>query len=419
MQRRTKPVRYSTAVALLAVCCCLSIAAVWYMASQPAEPAQTPLDGLFAQEELQAPEPMVEPEWDYRSVVEDKLAFAADYLSRWGYLLLDMEAEPERHLIRLLVVPTSLDVDFTDMVIGLETELWRRHGWTFRTDYITDAVGALITLWASHAWDTQPAGEFELWVKQLTPADRWVSGGPKLALVIDDWGYSSRYTEAFLSYPFPLTTAIIPYLAESVSLAQQASTSGHEVILHQPMEALDSDVELGKGGILTSMDPETIRRVVEENIAHLPMIAGVNNHMGSKVTSDPEALAVVLEVIQANNLYFLDSRTTSLSVAGTVASQVGIPYAVNSLFIDNVNEVEAVKAQLRRIINQAVQTGSAIAIGHVRSATAAAVWEMIPEIVAAGVDLVPVSELLVYPTETEPDSSAETPESHHLEPFRP
>jgi polysaccharide deacetylase 2 family uncharacterized protein YibQ len=59
--------------------------------------------------------------------------------------------------------------------------------------------------------------------------------------------------------------------------------------------------------------------------------------------------------------------------------------------------VEAVKAQLRQIINQAVRAGSAIAIGHVRSATAAAIWEMIPEIVAAGVELVPVSQLLIYP----------------------
>lgn len=408
MQRKSKPVRYTWSAALIAACCFLSIAAVWLSwqrltaetkvpAILPAEPSEPALDSL-----LELPQ-ADDPEWEYHDLIEDKLAFTKDYLEQWGYLLLNTEADPEQRLVKLLVVPTSLNLDFIDMVIGLETELWRRHGWAFRTDYVTDEVGALIQLWTEQSEDGEmftaadPGSSFELWVKQLAPGDQWVQGGPKLALVIDDWGYSSRYTESFLRYPFPLTVAIIPYLAESTALARQAFAGGHEVILHQPMEALGSAVELGEGGILTSMDPEEIRRRLEENIAHLPMIAGVNNHMGSKVTSDPETMAVVLETFKANDLYFLDSHTTPLSVAGAVASQVGIPYAVNSLFIDNVNEVEAVKAQLRQIINQAVRAGSAIAIGHVRSATAAAIWEMIPEIVAAGVELVPVSQLLIYP----------------------
>ena len=156
MQRKSKPVRYTWSAALIAACCFLSIAAVWLSwqrltaetnvpAILPAEPSEPALDSL-----LELPQ-ADDPEWEYHDLIEDKLAFTKDYLEQWGYLLLNTEADPEQRLVKLLVVPTSLNLDFIDMVIGLETELWRRHGWAFRTDYVTDEVGPLIALWTSQS----------------------------------------------------------------------------------------------------------------------------------------------------------------------------------------------------------------------------------------------------------------------------
>ncbi|HKM16659.1 MAG: divergent polysaccharide deacetylase family protein [Firmicutes bacterium] len=407
MQQKPLVRQYQLRIALILACCCLSITLVWFSLHKLAAGVDSP-----EKTDVGQPEVGQEGEDPFLAFV-DKLSFVGEHLDQQGYLLLESLTDSTKNLAKHLIVPTSPDLEFTELITGIAAELEFRYGWPVRIEYLADEISACMVLRVHdlpgceagvQTADAKPAidqldenNSLQLWIKQLSPADQRGGLRPKLALVIDDWGYSSSYTESFLQYPFPLTVAIIPHLAESSRLAQLAFASGHEVILHQPMEALNAYVELGEGGILASMGADEIRELLEANIDHLPMIAGVNNHMGSKVTTDPEVMAIILEMLKSKGLYFLDSYTTPLSTAGTVASKVGIPYAVNSLFIDNVNEVEAVKTQLRRIIQQAGRTGSAVAIGHVRSATVAAVWEMIPEIVAAGIDLVPVSQVLIYP----------------------
>ena len=383
---------FSTSILIVVSICLISTAAVWVAMSKSA--AETPVGSGDANsivlEEPETLDPFLE--------MEDKLASAAAVFELHGYLVLDSSLDSDARRAEYLIVSTASENALYDLIISLETKLWAEHGWAFQTEYDEEEMTAKVYL-------SDGGHGFELKINQMNPRIQLADNKPKLAIVIDDWGYSSVYAEAFLQYPFPLTTAIIPYLPQSVRLAERAAAHGHEVILHQPMEALNSHLDLGEGGILTSMAAEEIQQRMRDNIAHLPMIAGVNNHMGSKVTADAETMGIVLEVIKDHGLYFLDSSTTPLSVADQAAVAVGLPYAVNNLFIDNVNEVEAVKQQLRQIMKRAVRDGSAIAIGHVRSATAVAVWEMIPEFAAAGIDLVPVSQLLINP---EKGQAAET-----------
>ena len=322
---------------------------------------------------------------------QDKLEFIPDFLHGQGYLIESIVDDREQCRIECIVVPTTVELDFLEMITLLETELWNRGKWEFITEF-DDSLTATVNLRQSEYC-------YQLIIHRLTPYDYADNGRPKLAVVIDDWGYSSVHSAAFLNYPFPLTTAILPFLAQSYRLAEQAAAHGHEVILHQPMEPLNKYFNIGASGILSSMDEVEVEERIEKNIAHLPMIVGVNNHMGSKVTAESEVMEVVLKTLKKHNLYFLDSSTTSMSVVNQVASEIGIPYAVNNQFIDNVNEVEMVKKELRKIIQRALESGSAIVIGHVRSATAAALWEMIPEFLAADIQIVPVSQLLIYPDE--------------------
>ena len=116
--------------------------------------------------------------------------------------------------------------------------------------------------------------------------------------------------------------------------------------------------------------------------------------MGSRITADRTVMTYVLEVVKELGLFFVDSRTSTSSVAAEVAREVGVPYGVNNLFIDNESDVEKIKAQVRAGLDLAKRQGHAVLIGHVRPATFHALWEMIPELLDSGVQLVPVSQLL-------------------------
>lgn len=223
-----------------------------------------------------------------------------------------------------------------------------------------------------------------------------VSQPPQLAVVIDDWGYDSLAARQLLEYPLPLTIAVLPYMPASVKIANAAAEKGHEVILHQPMEPLDLTLSPGPGAIYLNMDEEEIRTQLMANLRHLPVVVGINNHMGSKATSDTRVMQNVFEVLRDTDLFFLDSYTIHTSVAGQVAEELAVPYAVNDLFIDNINEEGQIMAQIRQGLELAQRRGSAIIIGHVRINTAQALWRMLPEIIASGVQLVPVSALLQH-----------------------
>lgn len=143
-----------------------------------------------------------------------------------------------------------------------------------------------------------------------------------------------------IAYPLPLTMAVLPHLAASEQVSERIYAAGHELILHQPMEALDGGLELGPGGITADMDADQVKAQIKENLASLPLAAGLNNHMGSRITADRTVMTYVLEVVKELGLFFVDSRTSTSSVAAEVAREVGVPYGVNNLFIDNESDVE-------------------------------------------------------------------------------
>lgn len=217
---------------------------------------------------------------------------------------------------------------------------------------------------------------------------------PILAIIIDDWGYANTAVEPLLAYPFPLTMAVLPHLQLSAEVSERAYSRGHEVILHQPMEALNSSLDLGPGGILVEMDPEEKIARLTKNLVSLPRASGLNNHMGSRTTEDPETMTQILQVVKDLGLFFVDSRTSSASVAPQIAQELGVPWGINNLFIDNESDVETIKEQVRKGLHLAKKQGHAIIIGHVRPTTAVALWQMIPEFLTSGVELVPVSSLV-------------------------
>lgn len=220
---------------------------------------------------------------------------------------------------------------------------------------------------------------------------------PRVAIILDDAGANLSELQRALAIGRPVALAILPRLPQSAEIARQAAANGLEVILHQPMEPEDAaKVDLmGPGGVHRGMTDEQIARVVAQNLDSLPGVVGVNNHMGSRGTADERIVRAVLRVVRERRLFFVDSRTSPQSVAHQVAGEMGVPSAARAVFLDNSTEPEAIRTQIRRLVLVAKERGSAIAIGHAnRPNTPEMIREMVAEIEAAGVRIVPVREIV-------------------------
>ena len=206
----------------------------------------------------------------------------------------------------------------------------------------------------------------------------------RLYFVLDDAGETLAEIEPFLRLEFPFTVAVLPHLAQSHEVATAAAAAGKEVILHQPMEA-ENAADPGPGAIELGQGSAEIRAILHRNLASLPPVAGVNNHMGSRATRDEAVMQTVFEALHERGLFFLDSRTTHETVAPRVAAEVGVPIMERDVFLDHIPEREAIETALQHALRLAESRGHAVMIGHVMVRELAEVFEEVyPELRARG-----------------------------------
>ncbi len=218
---------------------------------------------------------------------------------------------------------------------------------------------------------------------------------PRLAIIVDDLGRDLGALRQLLAIDLPLTLSILPGEAHARESAIAAHEGGREVLIHIPMEPQGYPaVNPGADALFVSASPDELRRRFQGYVAEVPYAVGGNNHMGSRFTEDVEGMAVVLEQLREAGLFFVDSRTTGASVAYDLARRAGIPTAQRDIFLDNVQDEAKIGAEIHKLIRLARQRGRAIAICHPHPTTLAALRRAVPELHAAGVELVPVSSLV-------------------------
>jgi polysaccharide deacetylase 2 family uncharacterized protein YibQ len=220
-----------------------------------------------------------------------------------------------------------------------------------------------------------------------------VAPGTRVALVIDDLGRSLDEVERLARLGVPLTYAVLPFESRTAEVVARLRAAGAEILCHLPLEGRPG-ADPGPGAILEEHSARRVARRTREAIDAVPGAVGLNNHMGSIVTADPEAMSALLEVVAERKLFFLDSRTSADSVAYELARRAGVPTARREVFLDSEREPEAVRAECARLLAAARERGAAIAIGHPHEVTLAALEELIPAALAAGYEFVPVSFLL-------------------------
>lgn len=228
---------------------------------------------------------------------------------------------------------------------------------------------------------------------QEKPESRKYSG--RLAVIVDDCGYDMSSVRTLLNTGLPLNFAVLPYKPYSSDVLEMIKSDGRVAMLHLPMEPVDrSAMSEGSSTICTDMSKDKILELTRKAINSLPGVSGVNNHQGSKATADSATMTTVLQELRNQDLFFVDSRTSSKSVARDKAVAMGVPTARNDIFLDNSSDVQAIRKQIYKAMDIAEKNGSAIAICHARPNTAKA-WSMYAEeIKNTGIELVPITDLL-------------------------
>jgi polysaccharide deacetylase 2 family uncharacterized protein YibQ len=215
-----------------------------------------------------------------------------------------------------------------------------------------------------------------------------------LVFIIDDAGNNLRELEPFLRINFPFTIAVLPGLAHSAQAARLIRESGKEVLLHQPMEAIGGQ-DPGPAAIYSNMSAAEIREVLSRNIDEVGPVAGINNHQGSKITMDKEAMRTILAFCQERGIYFVDSRTTADTVVPDVAKQMGVRIAERNVFIDNEQNKDAMLRYITGGLTRAQKNGSAVMIGHTWSADLASLLsEQFPNFIEQGYTLKSASDII-------------------------
>ena len=224
-----------------------------------------------------------------------------------------------------------------------------------------------------------------------------------ISIIIDDLGYDLRLGKDAIHLPGGVTLSVLPETPHAVALSQQAIATGHELMLHLPMQSVTKQGQ-HEAGTLTIDTLETdFKTTVQSYLDAFPTVTGVNNHMGSLLTRHPGHMAWLMQSLaEREGMYFVDSRTTDKTIAATIASEYAIPHTSRNVFLDNKPNDEAyVRIQLLRLAKLARQKGHALAIGHPHPATIKVLKQMLPRLAAKGYEIVPVSRFIQLQEETQ------------------
>jgi hypothetical protein len=219
-------------------------------------------------------------------------------------------------------------------------------------------------------------------------------GAPRLAIILDDFGTDRAAAASVFALPYPLTLSFLPFHPNSRENAEEAHRRGYQVMLHLPMQSLGNELPEPQQ-LRSGMSPSQISDVVGAMLQDIPHVVGVNNHQGSLATTDGPLMADLMDILRDRNLFFIDSRTTAATVAYDAAQDAPVRCAYrNAPFLDDVEEVSAIRKQLQLALREAQEKGEAIAIGHPHPDTLRALSEFLPQVQAQGVHLVRASDLV-------------------------
>lgn len=217
----------------------------------------------------------------------------------------------------------------------------------------------------------------------------------QVAIIIDDIGYDMTPVRELLSIDADITFAILPLLAHSREAADMLHKANRETLLHLPMEPLSYPKEKpGSGALFSDMNDEELIFQLEKNLASVPHVVGVNNHMGSKFMSNERNLVPVFRQLKKRDLFFIDSRTTNGSKTTAAAQKVHLTVASRKIFLDNERNYSKIYQILMDVAEAPAGNSMLIVIGHPYPETIRALKDANKVFREKGVSIIPVSKLI-------------------------
>lgn len=190
---------------------------------------------------------------------------------------------------------------------------------------------------------------------------------PCLALVIDDVGRDLDALGQLLALRLDLTFSVLPHARHTEQSLAAIRRRSREILVHLPMAPADISRITDETVVLGRDAP--LERVLDACLDRVPGAVGASNHMGSRLSTMPEAVSRVLRGIEPRGLWFLDSRTTSHSLFCSRARVEGVRCVERDVFLDDLPRPDAVSGRLAEAVALARKRGRAVAIGHPLPAT--------------------------------------------------
>lgn len=215
---------------------------------------------------------------------------------------------------------------------------------------------------------------------------------PTIAIIIDDMGHNYEQGVQLIHLPYPLTLSFLPNRPYTGRLIEMAHFHQKEIMLHAPMQN-SLGIGLGYGGLKQNMSEQEIKQTLRDSFGKIQHMVGLNNHMGSVLTSDNVPMQWIMEIVSEHPFYFVDSRTSAQSVAAKMAAKFNIPNLSRDVFLDHIQNREFIHQQFLKLIDIAIEKGTAIAIGHPHPETIEYLSYILPKLDEKGIGIATISQV--------------------------
>ena len=218
---------------------------------------------------------------------------------------------------------------------------------------------------------------------------------PRIAVVFMNMGLNRVAADATIGkMPAAVAFAFQPYARETERYMDVARAQGHEAFIQIPLEPSDHpNSDPGPHALLTKLaGPDNVYRL-EWALSRSPGFVGVTYDLGDKFLSTADAVRPVFEALKARGLMVLDTRLGANSVAQPVARDIGLPIAVNDVWIDRNPAKAAIDLALAELERIALKDGYAIGAAEPNPSSIERVLAWTQKLKDKNIVLAPVSAL--------------------------